>query len=700
MKIIFRTDASSQIGNGHVIRCLTLAKVLRKQGVDCKFICRDHKNSLIKKIQREDFEVFTLSNPDEIKLIQNNKGKNLDYSSWLGASWKQDAKQTIDILKKEKIDWIVIDHYGIDIKWEEKLRPYSKKIMVIDDLSNRVHNCDLLLDQNLIANYKNRYQNLLPKNCSTLLGPKYALLQNEYKDLHLSAPTRTGSIKHILIYFGGTDLNNLTEIALSSFLKLDKKNLTLDIVINSNNPQKEKIKKLSKKNKNIKIYSELASLAPLILKADIAIGACGATSWERCCLGLPSIVITIADNQKPIARELHKQGLIRWLGHYDTIVNNSIYDELKTLINQKLEVWSNECKLITDGYGAEKVASILSLNSKTKLEPRLAKLKDISLIHDFHEFNNKYKSVEEFRGYFNLCLRNQDKCKVYILEICKDLPICRVQFDLTKDGWTIKCSQARFVRNLNLEKYFIERALCKFRLDQDGRIFFSRGVKSNKNIQKKLSISICSEKTSWINSSIPSLIFTWIDQGHSCSWVHDADHLIKGDLCFYLSYEKIVNRDIRKKFKHNLVVHASNLPKGKGWSPLSWQILEGSKNIKVTLIEAEDKVDSGKIYMQLSKKFEGYELLDELHSSLIDITLQLCCCFVDEYPKNLKKAKTQNDKETFYPRRFPKDSRLDLNKSIKKQFNLLRVVDNDRYPAFFEINGYKYYLFIKPDDNN
>ena len=142
-----------------------------------------------------------------------------------------------------------------------------------------------------------------------------------------------------------------------------------------------------------------------------------------------------------------------------------------------------------------------------------------------------------------------------------------------------------------------------------------------------------------------------------------------------------------------------DLPIGKGWSPLSWQILEGNKKIVVSLIEAADKVDSGKIYMQLSKKFSGYELLDQMHSSLTDITFQLCNYFVKNYPQSLKKGKAQKGKETYYLRRHPKDSKLDLNKSIKQQFNLLRIADNDRYPAFFEINGHKYYLLIKSDDN-
>ena len=160
--------------------------------------------------------------------------------------------------------------------------------MVIDDLANRSHDCDLLLDQNLIADLENRYNKIVPKYCNTLLGPKYSLLQREYEDLHLSAPTRDGPVKNILVYFGATDQIKLIKMTILAFLNLNRKDISLNIVISSNIKRKDKdnLKKLSK-NKNVKLYSESSSLAFLILKADLAIGACGTTSWERCCLGLP-----------------------------------------------------------------------------------------------------------------------------------------------------------------------------------------------------------------------------------------------------------------------------------------------------------------------------------------------------------------------------------------------------------------------------
>jgi len=696
MNFAFRTDASKKIGSGHLLRCLTLAKTLRVQGNKCQFIIRKQQGNLIKKIKNENFEVAVLSN------IKNIKNSNSIYSNWPNVDWNEDAKQTRNILKEKKIDWLVLDHYGIDKRWEKKLRKYTGKIMVIDDLAKRSHDCDLLLNQNLSASLKKRYQKILPKNCNVLLGPEYALLQKEYADLHLSAPPRIGPVKHILVYFGATDQTNLIKLVISAFLQLERKDIELEIIVGSNTRSKEieKLKIFSKKNKNIKLNNELKSLASLILKSDLAIGACGSTSWERCCLGLPSLAITIANNQIPIAKELHKLELIRWLGHYDIITSNIIRQELEVSINRNLEIWSNKCKLVTNGNGARKVASILTLNTKTRLYSRPAKLNDKNLFQKFSGLNLDSIPQDKKNIFFYSLLRNQETMKIYIVETEEGLPLCQIKFILSKNGWNISYTQEIFVNDLKLDKYFIQSAINQFRLDQNGPLIFSGKKRNYKNLkQNKLSISLCSEKTSWVNSSIPNLLFEWISKGHQCSWVHNAEELDQGDICFYLSFEKIVKKKIRKKFKNNLVVHASDLPKGKGWSPLSWQILEGNKKIVVSLIEAADKVDSGKIYMQLSKKFSGYELLDQMHSSLTDITFQLCNYFVKNYPQSLKKGKAQKGEEAYYLRRHPKDSKLDLNKSIKQQFNLLRIADNDRYPAFFEINGHKYYLLIKSDDN-
>ncbi len=184
------------------------------------------------------------------------------------------------------------------------MRPHCRKIMVIDDLADRHHDCDLLLDQNLVANMVHRYDDKLPAHCGKMLGPKYALLQPLYSELYARTPPREGSVQRVLVYFGGADAGNLTGLAITAFLSLKRNDVALDVVLNTNGTHSETIRRQTHGQQNITLHSSLPTLAPLMVKADLSIGGGGATSWERCCLGLPTLVITLAENQKPIAAKL------------------------------------------------------------------------------------------------------------------------------------------------------------------------------------------------------------------------------------------------------------------------------------------------------------------------------------------------------------------------------------------------------------
>lgn len=473
MKVVFRTDASSVIGNGHLVRCLTLAKSLKKLNTECEFICRENKNDLFKEINKENFKLTLLPN-----LNNKTNKKKIIKTNWLGLNWKDDANQTINALKGYKIDWLIIDHYGIGREWEKKLRTYTQNIIVIDDLANRNHDCDILIDQNLIANFKNRYKNLLPNHCNTFLGPSFAILQNKYKDLHLVAQPRKNITKNILIYFGGTDQIRLIEMTLSSFYRLNRDDINLDIVISSKNSEISKIQKLIKNNKNIRIKKNLKSLAPLMLKADLAIGACGTTTWERCCLGLPSIVITIAEHQKLIAKELQKRQLIKWLGHHDSIKASSIYKALLSLIDQSQEKWSKECMLVTDGSGSEKIASIIALNSKTKLFIRSATINDEDLLLHWandnlvrsNGFNSKIITKKIHSDWFKFRLNNPGICKIYILETNEKAPIGQVRFEKIDNRWYINYSLASFARGKKISSNLLDIAIKKFKKNNKNQL--------------------------------------------------------------------------------------------------------------------------------------------------------------------------------------------------------------------------------------
>lgn len=204
-----------------------------------------------------------------------------------------------------------------------------------------------------------------------------------------------------------------------------------------------------------------------------------------------------------------------------------------------------------------------------------------------------------------------------------------------------------------------------------------------------------------MNDYLCDLVLGWLHDGHRVLWTHRLEELRPGDLCFYLSCGQIVSSEVLSEFQNNLVVHESDLPRGKGLSPLTWQILEGKNRIPVTLFEAVDRVDSGDIYLQEWLEFEGHELIDELRQAQAEATLRLCREFVNRYPEVLQSANPQVGKESFYPRRKPKDSQLDVNRSLAEQFDLLRVVDNDRYPTFIEISSstYKILIFKKKSES-
>jgi hypothetical protein len=213
----------------------------------------------------------------------------------------------------------------------------------------------------------------------------------------------------------------------------------------------------------------------------------------------------------------------------------------------------------------------------------------------------------------------------------------------------------------------------------------------------RLRLSILSEADSWMNPYIYSLKTDWEAQGHTVEWRHEPSQVSSGDLCFCLSLGKLVNASTRSRFQHTLVVHESDLPRGKGWSPLTWQILAGVNRIPVTLFEAADHVDSGPIYAQHWLEFTGSELLDELRFGQALATRALCRWFVDQFPDSALHGREQQGEESIYRRRRPSDSQLDLDKSLSEQFNLLRVVDNDRYPGFFKKDGRLYRLRIEAE---
>lgn len=353
--IIIRTDSSNLIGTGHLTRCLNLAKVLRKNGKNVEFVCRTLDGNSIDKIRENKFTI------NELKTVNTNiKNLKLQHSHWLGTSQEDDAKECINILKGKNIEWLIVDHYSLDQVWQKLLSPYYKKLMVIDDLADREHKCDLLLDQNLGSSDK-RYSKLVPSNTIQLHGPNFALVNPIYSSSKFKLRKRSGKINRVLIYFGsGEQSTELMEKTINVFCDLNLKDIELDLVVNSNDKNFDRIYKIADNRGRSTIHSDLPHLALLMFNSDISVGACGSTTWERCCLGLPTILVNCAKNQDLIAKSM-KRSEAAFVFEPNENLESEIKDAiffLRKNTNFYFKM-SRESLKLCDGQGINRVTNIL-----------------------------------------------------------------------------------------------------------------------------------------------------------------------------------------------------------------------------------------------------------------------------------------------------------------------------------------------------
>lgn len=361
MLVAFRVDASLKIGSGHVVRCITLADRLRGLGHQCIFITRRHPGHLGEMIAAKNFELHFLPRPEaETQCVEQS---NTAHADWLGVSWQEDAKETLKILKPVYADWLIVDHYALDERWEREISGSVGRVMVIDDLADRGHNCTLFLDQNL-GRASEDYDQLLSPSCIRLIGPRYAMLRPEFSQLREKSLRRRENpeIKRVLISFGGVDPDNVTGKVLRALLGAGlSPDVMLDIVVGAASPhlrdiqhQADALHVASDVNVNVSNMAERMQLA------DLSIGAAGGTSWERCCMGLPAILVVLADNQVAGASALEKSGAAVVIPEAELV-----QDRLPALFRQLCEPevarrMSSCAAAVTLGDGANRVAQMLT----------------------------------------------------------------------------------------------------------------------------------------------------------------------------------------------------------------------------------------------------------------------------------------------------------------------------------------------------
>ena len=330
MKIAIRVDSSAIIGSGHLMRCLTLAERKRKENNEVIFVMRDLEGNLARLAEEKGYAVKLLPRAGEDISLSG-------YAAWLTVSKERDAVETIAALQGEGvIDLLVIDSYALDIEWERRLRPYAKQIFVIDDLANRKHDCDFLLDQNFYLGMESRYAGLVPNHCELRLGYKYALLREEFYEAKKTLRRRDGKIRNIFVFFGGSDLTNETMKTLRALEKLrEQQKFTATVVVGGSNARKAEIESFCDALSWVEYRCQVNNMAELMARADLSIGAGGTTTWERLFLNLPSIVIAVAENQVQGAKDCAAVGLITYLGEAAEVSEEDIVEAVRAYCLKK-----------------------------------------------------------------------------------------------------------------------------------------------------------------------------------------------------------------------------------------------------------------------------------------------------------------------------------------------------------------------------
>ena len=362
MRISFRVDASLQMGTGHVMRCLTLADALRERGNDCSFICRPHTGHLMDLIAQRRHKVVALPVLGaEVKIPSTTAPS---HATWLGTDWANDAQDTSHALGDAMMDWLIVDHYALDSRWEQAMRPSCRRLMVIDDLADRPHDCDLLLDQNL-GRTEEDYCGLLGSYTTTLLGPQYALLRPEIAKLRTASLARRANLqlKRLLITMGGVDKDNFTGKVLEAVkdctLSLTP-NLYITVVMGYHAPWLTQVRQLAAQMPwPTRVLVDVNNMAQIMADSDFAVGAAGSTSWERCCLGLPTIQLVLAENQRSIAEALVKNGAALMAEPHNLLQFISSL-QIQFEEKQALQEMIRSASGIVDGAGAIRVGEIVT----------------------------------------------------------------------------------------------------------------------------------------------------------------------------------------------------------------------------------------------------------------------------------------------------------------------------------------------------
>jgi UDP-2,4-diacetamido-2,4,6-trideoxy-beta-L-altropyranose hydrolase len=430
--LIFRADASVAMGTGHVMRCLALAQAWQDEGGECIFAMAGANSSLEERLRSEAMEIVAIV---------------------ASAGTPQDAAQFVELAGKYHARWVVVDGYQFDIKYQRAVKDAGLKLLLVDDTGHGgAYLADIVLDQNAHAS-EGFYQHREPYT-RLLLGSRYAMLRREFKAWRELKRQIAPVGRKVLVTLGGADADNITVQVIRALRLLAAENLESTIVVGGSNPQGGRLEEeVQRGGGTIRLLSNVLNMPELMADADVAISAAGITCWEMCLLGLPALLIDVAENQTPVARELDRQGIAAYAGHGKDVTPEGIAGLLKSILasEERRTSMSERARRLVDGLGAERVACALN---PSNLILRRAQPGDCKLLWEWandpevraNSFSRDTISWERHQEWFSAKLADPN-CVLYIALDIHKRPVGQVRYDVVESRALVSISLAAEFRN-------------------------------------------------------------------------------------------------------------------------------------------------------------------------------------------------------------------------------------------------------------
>lgn len=348
MRVAIRVDASAAIGTGHIKRCLSLAQALSESGAEIRFVCRHIDTVAARLMSKGAHAEHWLPAPSEALTPQPDAPP---HAAWAGVPQAQDATETALALSEWRPDWVVVDHYAFDARWHRAVRDaLGCRMLVIDDTGDRVLDADMLLDHNWDGDHRAKYADRLQREPHWLCGPRFALLSSAYQ----RAP-RYGfhdTVRSIGIFMGGTDPDGVSARVLAA-CRLAGFTAAVEVVSTSSNPQLGDLRQACTVHGHATLTLDVPDLAAFFARHDLQIGAGGGATWERCCIGPPTIALALAANQVWVLQGIEQLGAVIWC--HDVRDLPGLIRETTADHSRRASMHQRSTRLV-DGLGAERVA--------------------------------------------------------------------------------------------------------------------------------------------------------------------------------------------------------------------------------------------------------------------------------------------------------------------------------------------------------